>query len=1036
MSKKMGRKVSSIVLGSSMLILSMLPAASAFAQSAPSVTLKGSTITAQPGATVTYTATAANVTNPEYQFWVENPNGSWVDAQNYSSNGTFQLKNVQSGNYLVAVEVMTSYQVQHGEWSDALTPLADGVFVDSAVKLSTSSTTAVEGQNITVSAAATNIFSPLYQFWYETPSGQWVQSGNYTSSNTFTFKADATGTYHVIGYAKSPLGVNDPEGALSSNVLAPSVQAAVSAVTVTGLSDMAAGNGAALTATATENGTAITSPTSVSWTVTSSNGTAGDVAFSAPGSLSTSLNVPASDPGTYLVTATVDGVPSAPFKVVAYGQASAVTEKASSSTVIADGKDTDTITAIVTDANGNAVANYHGTATIMISNAAVTLATGTSQQADVSGSTVTFSGGTATFTVQAGSVPGETAAVSLSGLTAAVGTSQATSVTYGPAASISAVPQSATAVTVTPVNKTVSVNTNAVPDTVNVTVDDQAGFPMLGGTYALHATVAGGATFTGSATSEALYASGDPASTSLTIYGTQGITGTYAVSVGGTGLATGTGEVAAVITSVPADLTATDSTPSFTEGGAGTTVTLGAADASGDVVALPSTVIPEVTITNAAGAAVTGLTVTPNSGSAVVSGTVYTLPAGTASFTITDMSGKADAGTYTVTVRDGESTDTLASAQTSVTELAGNASAFALTPATNVLDGSHLSTTLDIQVTDAYGNPVATQAVPVSVAAQGTAGAASLNGGAYSLTPSVTAETDASGTAQVTFSAEDYTGTWTVTAGIAAGALGTGSSALTDTTSLYVQNHPTASYSFKLEDVTSGTYANSTSYAQAGNTVIVTPALLNAGLDANNNPVPSSVDQTDTVSVTIAHASGLLGLPTTGAGVNVTADSADDTETYTGTLSNVSALLGSATLTAGKSGEVTVSIQDSSTGASGSASIDVNASTVPSAISLSGISTAEVLSANTAYPVTVSLTDAGGNPIMATASQTVVLAVSGVVAENTVGAPITSVSIPAGQSSASVMIVTPQSGTFTGGSVTATDSTQSLTAGTATGLSD
>ena len=1018
-----------------MLILSMLPAASAFAQSAPAVTLVGSTIIAQPGTTVSYTATASNVSNPEYQFWVENPNGTWKDAQNYSTANTFQLKNVQSGNYLVAVEVMTQYQVQHGLWQDALTPLADGVFVNSSVTLSTSSATVAEGQNITVSAVATNIYDPLYQFWYETPSGQWEQSGNYSASGTYTFKASETGTYHMIGYAKSPLAVNDPEGALYSNTLTEAIQAAVSAVTVSGSNDIPAGNATTLTAMPMQDGVAVTSPSTVSWTVTSSNGTASGVAFSAPASLTTTVNIPANDPGTYLVTATVDGVKSAPFKVVAYGQASAVTETAASSAVVADGQDTDTITATVLDANGNLDASYSGTATIMISNAsAVTLATGSSQKADVSGSTLTFTGGSASFNVVASKTPGETGTITLSGLTAHSGSAQSATISYS-GVSIATAPQSATSITVAPASKTLSVNANAVPDTVNVTVDDQAGYPMLGGTYVLHASVSGGATFTGSATSETVYASGDPATTGLTVYGAQGITGTYVITVTGSGLTAGTGSISAVVTSVAADLTATDATPTFTEGSAaGTAVTLGATDASGDAVSLPGTVLPEVTITNASGVAVTGLTVAV-SGTTIspVSG-VYDLPAGTSGFVVADAAGNQGAGAYTVSIKDGETSQPLAATSVAVTELAASAGTFTLAPATNVLDASHLSTTLAVQVTDAYGNPVADSSVPVTISASADAGAVSLNGQAYSTSPTLTVDTNSQGLAQVTFTAEDYTATWTVSATIAAGAIGAGSSAKTQTAYISVQNHPAASYAFALKD-TSGVYSGNTTYAQAGDTVAVTPALLQDGVDSNGNPVPGTVDGTDNVTVTVDHASGLSGLPaSSAAGVTVTTDSATDTVTLKGTLSAVSTAL-SSTLTAAKAGEVTVAIVDSSTGAQGSASIDVVASTTVSELDFSGLSNNETLTANTAYPVTVTLADVGGNPIVATTSQTVTLSTSGVSAVDSAGATITQVVIPAGQSSVSFTVVTPASGTFTSGSVTASDSTDSVT-GSVTGLSD
>jgi hypothetical protein len=295
-------------------------------------------------------------------------------------------------------------------------------------------------------------------------------------------------------------------------------------------------------------------------------------------------------------------------------------------------------------------------------------------------------------------------------------------------------------------------------------------------------------------------------------------------------------------------------------------------------------------------------------------------------------------------------------------------------------------------------------------------------------------DTNAAGSASVMFNAQDYTSTWTVTPSVGSSSSISAPSAV----SLYVQNHPVASYSYKLKDTSSGTYRGNTTYAEAGNTVVITPSLAKAGLDANSNPVSSSVDGVDNVTVTISHASGLMGLPTTStSSVSVTANSTTNTETLSGTLSNVSALLSGSTLKAGKAGEVTVSIKDNSTGASGSAGIDVVASTTPAALSISGLTNNETLTTGTAYPVNVTLVDAGGNPIITNASATVSLSVtSGISLETSSGVPISSVTISSGQSTASFDVVT-HSSAFTSGSVTATTTISGNTySGTVTGLSD
>lgn len=202
----------------------VLPAAGVFAQSAPSLTLSANAEQVNPGSTVTFTATGSGLpSNAEYQFWVEQPNGSWTVAQDYSSNNTFTLTvGSQPGDYLVEAYAMTPQEIAAGDWSAAVPSNnggALGVFVDSSVSITNvSPTTPTVGQPVTVTAQATGIYDPQYQFWYEDPSGAWHQSGDYSGSNTFTFTPNAAGTYSIIVYAKSPLALNNPQGAVWSQV--------------------------------------------------------------------------------------------------------------------------------------------------------------------------------------------------------------------------------------------------------------------------------------------------------------------------------------------------------------------------------------------------------------------------------------------------------------------------------------------------------------------------------------------------------------------------------------------------------------------------------------------------------------------------------------------------------------------------------------------------------------------------------------------------------------------------------------------------
>ncbi len=210
-------------MASSLAWMSILPAAAVFAHSAPTVT-PGSVTLSGPirptNGSATFTASASDLGGtPEYQFWVQGPSGQWRDMQNYSTSNTFALATPSQGDYLVVVDVMDRAEVQAGDWSMAQTALPDGVFNGLSVSVQSSASGEVaKGQSVTLTATASGIFSPLYQFWYQSPDGTWHQSGAYQTSNTFAFTAGMSGPYKYVAYAKSPAAASNQHGALESNV--------------------------------------------------------------------------------------------------------------------------------------------------------------------------------------------------------------------------------------------------------------------------------------------------------------------------------------------------------------------------------------------------------------------------------------------------------------------------------------------------------------------------------------------------------------------------------------------------------------------------------------------------------------------------------------------------------------------------------------------------------------------------------------------------------------------------------------------------
>ncbi len=173
-----------------------------------------------PGTTVTFTAQAVDPNgNPVYQFWVRGPSGTWQVQENYSTRDTFALANLQPGSYAVSAYALDQTQERLNAWSQAYN-YATVVNVGSTLALSAPSGGTV-GAPVALSAQAAFITDPVYQFWVESPSGTWSQSGPYATASFFTFTPSAAGTYRVVAYAKDPYAPSTAAFAIAAQATVP-----------------------------------------------------------------------------------------------------------------------------------------------------------------------------------------------------------------------------------------------------------------------------------------------------------------------------------------------------------------------------------------------------------------------------------------------------------------------------------------------------------------------------------------------------------------------------------------------------------------------------------------------------------------------------------------------------------------------------------------------------------------------------------------------------------------------------------------------
>jgi hypothetical protein len=455
-------------------------------------------------------------------------------------------------------------------------------------------------------------------------------------------------------------------------------------------------------------------------------------------------------PGTYDVTATVDGVTSAPFAVTVYGALTGFKMAAQDASVAANGCTSDTVTVTAVDANGNTVGNFDGTATVTYSGTAFApLAVGTSngQASDLASTSttgtydLTFTNGVATFNTTAGSVPGisttYTTSYTPSGATAAI-TQNLT---------VSTVPQVATALKVVP--GTVYADANAVsPVTFSVWVVDQDGEPMLTGNYPFSLSVSGPGTLvsasTGVFSGDAL--PGTPTPATVTVDTEQGETGAITLTATSSGITSASGTVQAVIAGAPVKLVpqVASQSSSFAEGS-----TLDYPMVGADSSNIPSNLSADesftVTVTDSSGTAsnilvngVAGTNSVMTAAESSAPGTYY-LP-----LTFADNLSGADAGSYTVTITNSAG-QTWASFP--LTETANTAAKFSIAANTTYVPSSNPTATFTVSLTDQYGNTVALSGAQFSLSTE-TGG--TFVGSSSSSPNTLTVTTGANGTATAT----------------------------------------------------------------------------------------------------------------------------------------------------------------------------------------------------------------------------------------------------------------------------------------------
>ncbi len=939
MQKQTVKKISGLALGSSMLLLSMIPAASAFAATAPavtSVTLTSSvakTATATVGSNVTFTASATQTGSgtPMYQFWTESPNGTWT-ATGWSSSNTYTLKNVQTGSYEVV-----AYAADKGQ----TTPISsESTYSNQFVNVGTSLTFTTNANDVaplspvTITATAKNFTNVVYQYWIGTPNGNggynWVANGDYTTSNTYTFTPSTPGSYKIAVYAKD---LNAPQDAQFANSMG-----------------------------STE---------------------------------------------------------------AVYGAPAAVQLKAASSSLVADGQATDTITATVVDANGNTVGNYTGTVSVTGVSSGTDANTGNAYVQLTNGGWLeggSVSGNTETFNVTNGKaqitlVAGNAVATNSDTIIATGTTPTGTTLQFG-SATVSYTAQVASALKLTPASNYLGSNAAGTEDAVSVQAVDQNGVAMTSGTYTASVSLTGNAQFVDGTKGPETLVFG-PSGATVYVEDLQGNSGTIDLTATGTGLANGTAQISEGVAGALSKATLSLSSASVTADAAAqgdasspaTTLTVNTTDANGFPVSYTGTADVSVTYDGSASTAfgvagaAAGTLATQSSGvwaETITNGTVQIPLAGTSTVA---------AGTYTVTVSS--PTNAFPTASQSVTVTPGAAYGVQVSPTinTNVTEGQP-QTTVTASVVDKEGNVVPGSGTEINffIASQSGTGA-ELNGSAAATaagTP-VSVMTNSAGSASVTLTLPGTLGnSATVEAyeGAVAASPAAGTTATSGTVSVVGASVTNVSVTGPTSSVTSGSAASfaiktEDTYGDllTGDTVQITvPTGLSSVSATNGAASPATVV--------------LTAVPGT-------------TNEYTATMPASGEIV--LTGTTSTTGNYTVTAQDlsSPTKPQGSATANVTAGTLSAVqafntsgtnLSLDGTSY-DTVAAGGSEAVTFKTTDAAGNVVSPNASYTVTLPTSANWSWRSTlnGADISNITLAPSQTAVTVYLVNNETSSITVG---------------------
>jgi hypothetical protein len=155
-----------------------------------------------PATQVTLGGTAAGCPNPQYQFYILPPGGSWTILHAYSSSATTVWNTGGAATGVYQFDIWVRQLGSAASYEAHISPnptytLQTGPPCTAVTLTFTPASPQKAGPSIQLNAAATGCPNPQYEFWVQAPGGQWTMLQGYASSSTVTWNTTglAPGTY-------------------------------------------------------------------------------------------------------------------------------------------------------------------------------------------------------------------------------------------------------------------------------------------------------------------------------------------------------------------------------------------------------------------------------------------------------------------------------------------------------------------------------------------------------------------------------------------------------------------------------------------------------------------------------------------------------------------------------------------------------------------------------------------------------------------------------------------------------------------------